>query len=89
MVPLGARIAAKRKQLGYTQTELARKASISRPTLAALENGRSGELGFTKITKILSALGMELKVQEASSRRPTLDELIEEDRVDQGLDRQR
>jgi transcriptional regulator with XRE-family HTH domain len=86
---LGAQIAQKRKQLGLSQAELARKASIGRSTLDALENGRIGELGYSKITKILSALGLELKLQETSSRRPTLDELLEEDRHDQGLDRRR
>jgi transcriptional regulator with XRE-family HTH domain len=86
---LGAQIAAKRKTLGFTQAELADKASISRATLDALENGRSGELGFSKITKILSALGLGLKLQESGSQRPTLDELIEEDRNDQGVERRR
>jgi transcriptional regulator with XRE-family HTH domain len=86
---LGARIAAKRKKLDLSQAELARTASVSRATLDALENGRSGELGFSKIIKILSALGMELKLQETGSRRPTLDELMEEDRNDQGLERRR
>jgi transcriptional regulator with XRE-family HTH domain len=86
---LGAHIAAKRKKLDLSQAELARTASVSRATLDALENGRSGELGFSKIIKILSALGMELKLQETGSRRPTLDELMEEDRNDQGLDRRR
>ncbi len=86
---LGAQIAAKRKELRLTQAELAARASISRATLDALENGRSGELGFSKITRLLSALGLGLKVQESGSRRPTLDELIEEDRDDQGLDRRR
>jgi transcriptional regulator with XRE-family HTH domain len=86
---IGAQIAAKRKKLGLSQAELARTASVSRATLDALENGRSGELGFSKITKILSVLGMELKLQEMGSRRPTLDELMEEDRNDQGLDRRR
>jgi transcriptional regulator with XRE-family HTH domain len=84
---LGARIAAKRKNLDFTQAELARRASVSRATLDALENGRTGELGFSKITKILSTLGMELKLQETGSQRPTLDELIEEDRNDKGLER--
>jgi transcriptional regulator with XRE-family HTH domain len=86
---LGAEIVARRKKLGLSQTELARRASISRATLDALENGRSGELGFSKITKLLSALGLELKLQEAGSHRPTLDELMEEDRHDQSLDRRR
>lgn len=86
---LGAQIAARRKHLGLSQAELARKASVGRSTLDALENGRIGELGFSKVTKILSALGMELKLQEAGSRRPTLDELMQEDRNDRGLDRRR
>jgi transcriptional regulator with XRE-family HTH domain len=86
---IGAQIAARRKKLGFTQAELAKRASISRATLDALENGRSGELGFAKISRLLSALGLGLKLQESSSQRPTLDELIEEDRNDQSLDRRR
>jgi len=68
---------------------LARKAGISRATLDALENGRSSELGFTKVANILSALGLELRVHEANLQRPTLDELLEEDRDDKRLDRRR
>lgn len=62
---------------------------MSRATLDALQNGRLGELGYSKITRILAALGLELKLQEASTRRPTLDELMNEERDDQGLDRRR
>jgi transcriptional regulator with XRE-family HTH domain len=83
----GFQIASKRKSLRLSQSDLAQSAKISRATLDALENGRIGELGFTKISKILSALGLELKIQEAGGRRPTLDELLEEERNDQGLDR--
>jgi transcriptional regulator with XRE-family HTH domain len=86
---LGTEIAARRKSLKLTQAELARKASVSRATLDALENGRTGELGFSKITKILAALGLELKLQEAGHCRPTLEELLQEDRDDKGLDRRR
>jgi transcriptional regulator with XRE-family HTH domain len=86
---LGRQIANRRKKLGLSQTELAGKASLSRATLDALENGRSGEIGFTKITKLLSALGLGLKLQESGTQRPTLDELMEEDRNDQSLDRRR
>ena len=46
-----------------------------------------GELGYSKITNILTALGLEMKLQEASARRPTLEELMEEGRDDQGLAR--
>jgi transcriptional regulator with XRE-family HTH domain len=86
---LGEKIATKRKALGLTQAALAKKARVGLSTLDALENGRLGELGYSKITNILTALGLELKLQEASSSRPTLDELTEERRDDQGLDRRR
>ncbi len=92
MLPLssvGERIASKRQELGLTQPALAKKARVGLSTLDALENARLGELGYSKITNILSALGLELKLQELSARRPTLDELMEEDRDDKGLDRRR
>jgi transcriptional regulator with XRE-family HTH domain len=86
---LGDQIAAKRKMLRLTQPMLAKKAKVGLSTLDALENGRLGELGYSKITNILTALGLELKLHEATARRPTLDELMEEERDDQGLDRRR
>ena len=89
LASLGEQIATKRKALGLTQRTLAKKASVGLSTLDALENGRLGELGYSKITNILTALGMELKLQQASAGRPTLDDLMEEGRDDQGLDRRR
>lgn len=89
LISIGAQIAERRKKLKLSQTALARKARISRATLDALENGRSGEMGFSRLTKLLAALGLELKLQAARSHRPTLDELLEEDRDDQSLDRRR
>ena len=86
---IGSQIASRRKALGLSQSVLSHRASVSRATLDALENGRSGELGFSKVTNILSALGLELKLQDANLQRPTLDELLEEDRDDKGLDRRR
>ena len=86
---IGEAIAEKRKAAGLSQSALARSAKVGRSTLDALENGRLGELGYSKITNILAALGLELKLQEAGSHRPTLEELLEEERDDQGLDRRR
>jgi transcriptional regulator with XRE-family HTH domain len=86
---LGSQIASKRKTLGLSQKELARRARISRSTLDALENGRTGELGFSKIARLLSILGLELKLQNAIPGRPTLDELMEENENDQSMGRQR
>ena len=90
MLPLSAiaeQIRARRKARGLSQSALAQKARVSRATLDALENGRLGELGYSRITSILAAVGLELKLQEASRRRPTLEELMNEERDDQGLDR--
>ena len=86
---IGERIATRRRTLGLSQAVLAKQAKVGHSTLDALENGRLGELGLSKITKILSVLGLDLKIQETAARRPTLEELMEEDRDDQGLDRQR
>jgi len=89
LLSIGQAIAENRKKLGFTQAELARKAGLSRATIDALENGRTGELGFAKVTRLLGALGLELKLQAASTERPTLDELLQEDQNDQSLDRRR
>jgi transcriptional regulator with XRE-family HTH domain len=85
MLPISAiaeHIAHKRKALGLSQAALAKKAHIGRSTLDALENGRMGELGYTKISNILSALGLEMRIQQASSSRPTLEELMSEESHD-------
>jgi transcriptional regulator with XRE-family HTH domain len=84
---LGEQIAIKRKELGLTKPTLAKRARVGLSTLDALENGRMGELGYSKITNILAALGLELKLQQARAGRPTLEELREEARADDGLDR--
>ena len=101
LVTLGSQIAQRRKLLKLTQTELSQQARLSRATLDALENGRAGELGFSKVSRLLTALGLELALQPAAShrRRPTLDDLMlefqheqqeeEEHRYDQGVDRRR
>jgi transcriptional regulator with XRE-family HTH domain len=86
---LGEHIAIKRKELGLTKPTLAKRARVGLSTLDALENGRMGELGYSKIINILTALGLELKLQQASARRPTLEELMEEARDDDGPDRRR
>jgi transcriptional regulator with XRE-family HTH domain len=84
---LAEQIASRRKALRLSQSALAKKAGVSRSTIDALENGRLGELGYSKVNKILAALGMELTLREVSARRPTLEDLMEEEKDDQDLDR--
>lgn len=78
LATLGQSIAQHRSAQRLTQAELARRARIGRSTLDALENGRTAELGFGKVGRILAALGMTLRLGEANRGRPTLEDLIAE-----------
>lgn len=84
---MGPVLAERRQHLGLSQAMLASRAHISRATVDALENGRLRELGFTKLTRVLAVLGMELTLREIVSRHPTLEELRQEQGSDQDLDR--
>ena len=79
LAEIGSRIASARKQNALTQLELAKKASVSRPTVALLENGRATEIGYSKLVRILAVLGLEFRLQVASARRPTLEDLLKEE----------
>jgi transcriptional regulator with XRE-family HTH domain len=82
LMTIGSETAKRRKSLGLRQSDLVAKTGISRATLNALENGRCGELGFSKVMKIASAVGLELKLQRAQLRRPTLNDLLLEEKQD-------
>ncbi|HUL04997.1 MAG TPA: helix-turn-helix domain-containing protein [Candidatus Acidoferrum sp.] len=84
---IGTEVAKRRKALRLRQSDVAGKAGVSRATLDALENGRLGELGFAKVSRILAAIGLEVRLGEATRRRPTLEELLEEAAHDEDLGR--
>jgi transcriptional regulator with XRE-family HTH domain len=75
---IGVEIIKRRKALRLRQSDVAERAGVSRSTVDALENGRLGELGFGKVSRILAVIGLELLLQEAVRRRPTLEDLMEE-----------
>lgn len=89
LLSIAEQIVSRRKAEHLSQAALAKKAGVSRSTIDALENGRLGELGYSRVTSILTALGLELVLQETSARRPTLEDLMEEEKDDQDLDRRR
>lgn len=72
---LATTIQRARKAKGLTQEGLAKRAGISRPLLANLETGRLGELGVTKLLRILHVLDLDLRLTELNRSRPTLDDL--------------
>jgi len=78
LTEIGLRIASARKNRQLTQTELANRAGVSRPTIDLLENGRATEIGYSKLVRILAAIGLELRLQAITPERPTLDDLLKE-----------
>jgi transcriptional regulator with XRE-family HTH domain len=75
---LGQRIAVARRAQPLTQIELARRVGISRATIDLLENGRAHEIGYSKLIRILAAVGLELSLRAITPKRPTLDDLLQE-----------
>lgn len=76
---LGREIAKRRGAAGLTQSALAARAGIGRSTLDALENGRTAELGFGKVARILASLALDFQIIETRRSRPTLDDLRDDD----------
>jgi transcriptional regulator with XRE-family HTH domain len=74
---LGHDISRLRQQQGVSQQQMADHLGISRATINALENGRSGDIGIRKVMKILDYLGKELAIRDKSPF-PTLEELRDE-----------
>ena len=79
---VGKTVATARRSAGLRQTDLAAKARLSRATIDALENGRASDIGISKLSRILAAIGLELTIRQATNERPTLDELMKEDADD-------
>lgn len=74
---LGSAVAARRRKLGLTQTDVARKAGIAQESLSRFEHGRTTDLGARKLLAVLAVLGMELQFVERGQA-GLLDELRKE-----------
>ncbi len=74
---IGSQILAARKSKKITQQALAAQLGMSRATISAIENGSIPEIGIRKVMALCAALGLELMVQQRSSR-PTLQQLLRE-----------
>jgi transcriptional regulator with XRE-family HTH domain len=68
-----------RKELRLGQADVAARARVALSTLRAFEQGRLGEIGFSKLNRIVTAVGLELDLRASRSARPTLDDLRSED----------
>lgn len=75
---LGQFIRKERKNKGYTQAELADKVGVSRHTIMQLETNTFSDLGIRKVINILSQLELSLVVTSERPKRPTLEDMFEE-----------
>ncbi len=74
---LGEAVAAKRKALKLSQSEVANRTGLTRETLVRFERGQLSEFGSRKLLAVLAVLGLEISLTEVG-RSGTLDELRRE-----------
>ena len=74
---LGEAVAARRKQLGLKQGDVAVMAGVTAESLSRFERGRSAEFGTRKLLAVLAVLGAELDVM-TQGQSGNLDELRRE-----------
>ena len=74
---LGEAVAARRKALKMSQSEVASRTGLTRETLVRFERGQLTEFGSRKLLAVLAVLGMEINFVGAGMS-GTLDELRRE-----------
>ena len=77
LMELGAAVAARRKVLKMSQSEVASRTGLTRETLVRFERGQLSEFGSRKLLAVLAVLGMEMSFAESGTA-GTLDELRRE-----------
>jgi HTH-type transcriptional regulator / antitoxin HipB len=77
LAELGEAVAAKRRALKMSQSEVASRTGLTRETLVRFERGQLTEFGSRKLLAVLAALGMEMSFVETGIS-GTLDELRRE-----------
>jgi transcriptional regulator with XRE-family HTH domain len=77
LTELGEAVAAKRKALKLSQSEVASRIALTRETLVRFERGQLSEFGSRKLLAVLAVLGLEISFTEVGAA-GTLDELRRE-----------
>lgn len=77
LTELGEAVAAKRKALKLSQSEVASRTALTRETLVRFERGQLSEFGSRKLLAVLAVLGLEISFTEVGAA-GTLDELRRE-----------
>ena len=77
LLDLGELIRDTRKARKMTQVELSQASGVSRLRIVKLERGEVFDMSYQNVTKLLSALDLDLRVGTANAGRPTFEELQE------------
>jgi len=77
LAELGEAVAAKRKALKLSQSEVASRTGLTRETLVRFERGQLSEFGSRKLLAVLAVLGLEISFAEVGAAGP-VDELRRE-----------
>ncbi|WP_375068275.1 helix-turn-helix domain-containing protein [Stenotrophomonas lactitubi] len=64
---LGCQVAARRRQLGLKQVDVAKTSGVTAELLSRFERGHLSELGSRKLIAVLSALGLEISLSTKTS----------------------
>jgi transcriptional regulator with XRE-family HTH domain len=73
LLAVGRLIREHRRNKGLTLTDLAARARVGRSTLAALEGGKLGELGYAKVARICAAVDLVLEARPPALAAPLVD----------------
>ena len=65
---LGQALRSRRTEMGLTQERLAALSGLSRQTISQLETGSVSDLGFMKVEKVASLLGLALRVDSGATK---------------------
>ncbi len=80
IVDLGAELAARREEMGRTQTDLGAETALRQDVLSRLERGRLSDVSVSKLLRVAHALGLELAFVPLKRELPTLETLLVERR---------
>lgn len=72
---LAEQIKKRRKEKSLTQADTAMSCGLSRVRYAQIERGEASDITFQTMTRILEALDLGIRLDEANSGMPTLEDM--------------
>lgn len=87
LVEIGEKVREARLGKGWSMSELAEKARISRNRLYHLETGRAPDMGFMNVQRVCNAVGLDFRITTlTANNRPTFEDLQAEAEEEKGHD---